>query len=102
MQNQADNNEELNYKCQSCTKSFIDKSGLSRHRRNVHTPSVPCNYCNKKLKISRADAYRTHLIRCKPFASNLESANKDKIYEEAYKQAKILSAAIRLSSKEAE
>eukprot|EP00834_Sanchytrium_tribonematis_P002099 NODE_58_length_28395_cov_1.465720.p28 type:complete len:108 gc:universal NODE_58_length_28395_cov_1.465720:12524-12847(+) len=80
----ANENIIRDYKCALCAKLFSDKSSLLRHSRNVHSPSIPCKYCEKKLKIMRSDAYRTHLIRCKAFSESLNTNDIKIIYERAY------------------
>ncbi len=80
----------LKFPCSHCSKTFLDKNSLSRHRKNVHSPKIACEFCEKKLKIVRLDAYRTHLVRCKAFSKYIDSTDKDRIYEAAYSQSKLL------------
>ena len=70
--------------CSICNTSFTERSSVVRHLRNVHQAREPCSYCGKSLKTKgRADAMRSHLIRCQVFLKQLGSTDKNEIFEAA-------------------
>ena len=70
--------------CSICNTSFTERSSVVRHLRNVHQAREPCSYCGKSLKTKgRADAMRSHLIRCQVFLKQLGTTDKNEIFEAA-------------------
>ena len=50
------------FTCETCSKSFVEKSGLTRHQR-LHSNEMPfaCTVC--KFKTKRKDKLKTHVLR---------------------------------------
>eukprot|EP00834_Sanchytrium_tribonematis_P003716 NODE_153_length_15389_cov_1.201439.p15 type:complete len:146 gc:universal NODE_153_length_15389_cov_1.201439:10619-10182(-) len=72
--------------CSICNTAFTERSSVVRHLRNVHSAREPCPYCGKSLKTKgRADAMRSHLIRCHVFLKQIGTNDKNEIFEAASK-----------------
>ena len=82
--NQYTMDADKRFVCSVCGNSFTERSSVVRHLRNVHQAKEPCSYCGKSLKTKgRADAMRSHLIRCQKFLSQLGTTDKNEIFEAA-------------------